>query len=288
LQVAVTTLVLGGIMVFLDIESLYTFEPVENCTETSDDETLHTQFEFGSESDTDDVGQGAYDAILPQIKSDPGNNIELGSIKSLVDDENQAVKEKNRIANNYKNFCSLCDFQAKKSYQLKIRIESKHEGILHSCDQCDYQAKKRDQVKLHQEVKHQGITHSCHQCDFKATYRADLKTHINAVHEGIKYSCNQCGFQSSYLKSLRSHQRIQHEGKRFPCDQCKYQAPRMDKLRRHKKCKHEGIRFDCKLCDYQGKNEMKLKSHRRAKHFGESGLPKSKCNSSQLIGHNVS
>jgi len=255
---------------FVDIDSIK--------TETSEDETFNTQVEFGSESDIDDV-KGADDVILAQIKSDPGNDNELEGMKSLHDDELQAVLENSLIVDIYQHFCSLCDFRAKKSYHLKLHIQSKHEGILYSCDQCDYQAKKRDKVKLHKEVKHEGITHSCNQCDFTATYKDGLKTHIKAVHEGIKHSCNQCGFQSSYLNSLRSHQRIQHEGKRFPCDQCNYQAPRMDELRRHKKCKHEGTRFDCKLCDYKGNNKMKLKSHIRAKHFDEEGLPK--CSSSQ-------
>ena len=56
-------------MEFLDIDSLYTFEHL-------DDETFNTKFEFGSESDTDDV-QGTDDATLARMKSDPGNDFEL-------------------------------------------------------------------------------------------------------------------------------------------------------------------------------------------------------------------
>merc|ERR1719186_2340096 len=154
---------------FVDIDSIK--------TETSEDETFNTQVEFGSESDIDDV-KGADDVILAQIKSDPGNDNELEGMKSLHDDELQTVLENSLIVDIYQHFCSLCDFQAKKSYK----------------------------VKLHKEVKHEGIKHSCNQCDFTATYKDGLKTHIKAVHEGIKHSCNQCGFQSSYLNSLRSHQ----------------------------------------------------------------------------------
>merc|ERR1712096_170913 len=168
---------------FLDIDSLYTFEPVESdyTNDNSDVETFDNQFEFGSEIENNIV-EGADDTILPQVKSDPGNDIDIKY-------DNQANIENNLSKDSYQHFCNLCDYQAKKSYQLKSHIESKHEGVMYSCNQCDYQAKKRDQVKTHRESKHEGIKYSCNQCEYQTSRKSLVKKHTDAMHGDVRYSC---------------------------------------------------------------------------------------------------
>ena len=73
---------------------------------------------------------------------------------------------------------------------LKIHIESVHEGVVYSCDRCSYQGKDRKYLDIHKKRNHEGIVFSCSQCDYRARQISKLKSHQEAKHEGKANRCH--------------------------------------------------------------------------------------------------
>ena len=52
----------------------------------------------------------------------------------------------------------------------------------YACNQCDYQVAKQDNLKIHIQSKHEGVKYACNQCDYQATRQDNLKMHVKRVH----------------------------------------------------------------------------------------------------------
>ena len=85
---------------------------------------------------------------------------------------------------------------------IKLHIESQHEGVYYNCDQCNYTAKQKNQLSN----MWNPIMDNCDQCSsykamkkwyLKLHERKDkLKMHIESKHDGVFYNCDQCGYKA--------------------------------------------------------------------------------------------
>merc|ERR1719300_2303520 len=119
----------------------------------------------------------------------------------ILSDENPTIDEtilgrtSNQVATN--NSSSSVVNDQKKQYK---------------CQYCNYRALNSANLKVHVQTKHEGIKYPCHQCDYQATQSINLERHIKSVHEGIKYPCQQCDYQATTAGHLRTHVKSKHEG----------------------------------------------------------------------------
>ena len=56
-------------------------------------------------------------------------------------------------------------------------------GLKYPCSQCDFKATRDSNLKIHIESVHEGIKYPCSQCDYKATQQSHLKRHIDSRHK---------------------------------------------------------------------------------------------------------
>ena len=64
-----------------------------------------------------------------------------------------------------KNQCRQCDYENSALYNLRLHVESKHEGVRYPCNQCDYKATREVHLRRHKEIKHEGVRYPCDKCD---------------------------------------------------------------------------------------------------------------------------
>ena len=62
---------------------------------------------------------------------------------------------------------------------------------LFQCEQCNFTAKRQDQLKIHVDSVHEGILFSFKQSEFSAKSKHTMNTHNQSVHEGIVFQCKQ-------------------------------------------------------------------------------------------------
>ena len=84
--------------------------------------------------------------------------------------------------------CSLCPSGFSYSKDLRIHIETVHEGKRpHVCPKCDAKFARREKLKKHLLRVHEKIKpFVCNYCGHGFFDNYHLKTHINNVHEGKK------------------------------------------------------------------------------------------------------
>ena len=70
-----------------------------------------------------------------------------------------------------------------------------YERGLNECNQCKYKTPRKGDLKIHIQSKHEGVCYSCNKCEYKATQRGSLEIHIEAKHEEPHYSCDQCEYK---------------------------------------------------------------------------------------------
>jgi len=118
------------------------------CTETGMNDSFLTEYEAEQEKD----------AVRPVVKS-------------------SLVKEKKR-----KHFCEECNYSSARPSDLRIHIESKHQGVRYPCGDCEYAATEPRQLKRHREAKHEGIRYPCDECEYAATQMCHLTKHKKRRH----------------------------------------------------------------------------------------------------------
>ena len=78
---------------------------------------------------------------------------------------------------------------------MNVHKQAKHEGIQYSCDQsviqfdcdqCEYNATQKFNLRMRIQLKHKGIVYSCDQWDYKASHRHAFRIHKQLIHEDIK------------------------------------------------------------------------------------------------------
>ena len=70
---------------------------------------------------------------------------------------------------------------------LKIHVESKHEGVRYPCSQCEHAATTAEALKIHVKSKHDGVRYPCPECEFYSTTASYLKKHIAKKHKWVIY-----------------------------------------------------------------------------------------------------
>ena len=54
--------------------------------------------------------------------------------------------------------CQCCEYKATTNGNLKIHIQSKHEGKTYQCQCCEYKASRNDYLKTHNQSINEGKT----------------------------------------------------------------------------------------------------------------------------------
>ena len=170
-------------------------------------------------------------------------------------------------------FCQQCDYSCKKSQQLKIHIEAKHEGKRYNCPQCDKEYQYLYDLKKHINSDHEGYRiNNCPYCEKEYEYSNDLKKHIKADHEEYRFInetlfCKQCYYSCKKGQQLNNHIAAKHEGKKHNCPQCDKEYTYSNDLKKHIKADHEGYRINkCDKCPYSTKRRWYLKIHEKRRH----------------------
>ena len=79
------------------------------------------------------------------------------------------------------------EYKATTAGHLKVRIQSKHEGVKKLCNQCDYKAYDKPSLTKRVKAVHLNLkTHTCPLCDFKTSLVEYLAMHNKRVHAELK------------------------------------------------------------------------------------------------------
>ena len=110
---------------------------------------------------------------------------------------------------NIKNYhCDKCEYKAFRKTTLENHKKAIHNhlGFKFSCFQCDYKNLKLGNLKIHLQSKHQGKRLQCQICDSQFTTVGNLNLHMKRIHEREE-PCDICDYQGRYL---RRHKKSKH------------------------------------------------------------------------------
>ena len=69
-------------------------------------------------------------------------------------------------------------YQTIHNSSLKSDINSVHDGARYDCNQCDYQAKIKSNLRIHMNSIHEGImNYACDQCNYISAYKRELNSY---------------------------------------------------------------------------------------------------------------
>ena len=182
----------------LDIKEIgkYVVDEEEETGDVKDKQTFDEDNSILSdENPTIDETEFEFETILGRTSNQVATN---NSSSSVVNDQKKQYK------------CQHCTYQAINSGNLKVHVQTKHEGIKYPCQQCDYQATQSSSLQMHIKSKHEGVKYPCQQCDYQATHPSSLQMHIKSKHEGVKYPCQQCDYQATQLSNFKRHVKAIH------------------------------------------------------------------------------
>ena len=127
--------------------------------------------------------------------------------------------------------CSLCDFQSRRTYALRLHTKNIHSNVKQKT--CEFCGELRKDLKKHLERTKcgQGINVEerkdieCEQCGKKFTTTDSLKKHTKAIHMNVKnMQCNYCDYKTYSGYNLKLHITKMHEGKdtieKVTCQSC--------------------------------------------------------------------
>jgi len=81
---------------------------------------------------------------------------------------------------NDRKYCVECDKSYSDYSGLRNHRQAVHEGVTYDCRQCDYKATLKANLKIHIESKHEGIKKfACSFCDNRYSSKQKLKYHLN-------------------------------------------------------------------------------------------------------------
>ena len=203
------------------------------------------------------------------------------------------------LKKNRKYNCDECDFGSHSTVNLRMHIESKHEGVIHRCKDCNYKTQNERELTRHRKTIHEkykcefcnfdtikycelmehvnanhldyfllGNEFLCRLCDYRATTRNTVRLHVKVKHRGVRHQCDLC--DSSFVRShlLIRHKEVKHEASStiFSCTLCNYKSTRKDAVTRHTRAMHEGKRYNCTICAYKAYDMGTIKRHLKTKH----------------------
>ena len=127
-------------------------------------------------------------------------------MKSHEDKDNQSEDMAGEIQK--PNKCSICGYSCSRKNDLKIHVESAHEGKKpHKCSICEYRCSRKSNLKQHVESVHEGKkSHVCYICEYSCSHSGALKKHMESVHEGKK--SQKCSFCDNSFSLLTDGERL--------------------------------------------------------------------------------
>ena len=81
--------------------------------------------------------------------------------------------------------CTECKLTASQAQNLKIHVESKHEGVRYPCCKCEYAATRASYLKVNIKNIHDGVIYLYSKCEFTATSAQNLKNHVESKQKVI-------------------------------------------------------------------------------------------------------
>lgn len=134
--------------------------------------------------------------------------------------------------------CPMCNYSAKRSYQLKVHFRCHTKEKPYQCDYagCKYETSYSQHLKVHRRTHTNQRPFKCAHCTFKCNYQNVLKDH-ERTHTGEKtFKCDFC--QSLYFtrSNLMMHKRAHTNEKPYRCDNndCKRSFKWMSSLKAHR------------------------------------------------------
>ena len=211
--------------------------------------------------------------------------------KELVDADG-LVRHKKRKHSNAKNKrCEKCEYTAHTKKEIRVHINSNHDGRRYVCEECGRDFASQLGVKNHRDNKHSDKLQICDQCDYQFKGPPSvLASHVTTNHEAIKYPCKFCSFKADsvievedHVQKLHSEDLVKQQPKSgekirkdreskmdYTCKLCGYKMNKRATLGQHMNVKHHNIKYNCteKECDYKSSTKFVLRRHIETKHYG--------------------
>ena len=164
-------------------------------------------------------------------------------------------------------------FSSKK--QLGRHIREVHHGVKLNCDQCDYQTKRSRELKKHMENKHgngegdndERSTLYCEFCGFSCKYQQSLQDHMERLHLQNEYKCDKegCDFVTRQKRKLQEHNT--RHGEELICPICGKTFSSNKAWTKHKRETHKPqIERKCDYCDYSTTSLKMYTKHLKWRH----------------------
>ena len=133
--------------------------------------------------------------------------------------------------------CKQCEYSTGRNSQIKIHIESVHEGIVYPCEQCPYVTKLKDSFRSHIKSMHTKVFPVCSEenCIYETKSNDLLRKHLESDHEGeVKFKCDymNCGFVTNDENNVKDHSYFHQGG---ICEHCQQVYTEGHELKRHLK-----------------------------------------------------
>ncbi|XP_043516174.1 zinc finger protein 311-like isoform X4 [Frieseomelitta varia] len=212
-----------------------------------------------------------------------------------VPDPETQKEEMDRILENLKTICPVCQKVFKSEIMLQRHISRFHEKV-HPCDKCNkwypsklllqehkisheddsylqcsmchLKYKRKIGLKYHHIRMHSNIEpkYMCDHCGRRFKLKIDLGGHIEKTHLNVSHICKICG---KVVKNITHHE-WQHDRVakkivyKYSCNLCRKKFTTHNNLDNHLLMHKDG--FKCTLCDEVFSSPYSLSSHKSTKH----------------------
>ena len=182
---------------------------------------------------------------------------------------NKNKKELVAHGKNLKMQCEICEIYLSTKGNLKIHIETVHEGKKSfNCSLCNTQLSSKRNLENHVAGVHEGKKpFACSQCTKSFAQNASLKHHIETVHEIENIKLEQPDEADFLSLPVPSNSEINPESdtrkkQTFECSICNTQLSSKRNLENHISGVHDGTKsFHCSLCSKSFAQNATLKRH---------------------------
>ena len=111
--------------------------------------------------------------------------------------------------------CSICERKFKIKSELRLHVNTIHEGKGFKCQFCNNTFKSKSSKNLHVRKVHEGFKpepQKCSQCEKIYSSASALKLHVRAVHEKKRpYACHLCDLSFGQSGNLKIHLKGKHK-----------------------------------------------------------------------------
>ena len=164
-----------------------------------------------------------------------------------------------------KHVCSIC------GWRTKWRRNMKHHHVMKHCDErnyhctiCEFSAKRKYDLKYHLYRHTENKPIQCLTCGFRVKTNFELRSHM-LVHTNEKpFKCTfpGCSSRTKTKSDLTKHMRVHLTERKFKCHICSKGYKDQVALNKHLRGIHvEGRKFNCDICGKTFKNRYALKKH---------------------------